>query len=144
MRHRRGREWVVIRSFRCRATRALPEGMTAMASTASASTTNPGSALSGQKPGQKTLKSFTTTEMVLVAPGEVLLEEFLRPMGISQYRLAQAIDVPESRINAIVKGRRAITADSDLRLCRYFGLSEGFWLRMQASHDLKLAKQSLE
>jgi antitoxin HigA-1 len=82
--------------------------------------------------------------MVLVAPGDVLLEEFLCPMGISQYRLAQAIGVPESRINAIVKGRRAITAGSDLRLCRYFGLSEGFWLRMQASHDLKLAKQSLE
>jgi addiction module HigA family antidote len=74
----------------------------------------------------------------------VLLEEFLRPMGISKYRLAQAIDVPESRINAIVKGWRAITADTDLRLCRYFGLSEGFWLRMQASHDLKLTKQALE
>ncbi len=86
----------------------------------------------------------TCTDLLLVPPGEVLLEEFLRPMGISQYRLAQAIDVPESRINAIVKGRRAITADTDLRLCRYFGLSEGFWLRMQASHDLKLAKQALE
>jgi addiction module HigA family antidote len=73
----------------------------------------------------------------------VLLEEFLKPMGISQYRLAMAIDVPESRINAIVKGRRTITADTDLRLCRYFGLSEGFWLRMQTSHDLKLAKQAL-
>jgi len=84
-----------------------------------------------------------STGLLLVSPGEVLLEEFLRPMGISQYRLAQAIDVPESRINAIVKGRRAITADTDLRLCRFFGLSEGFWLRMQASHDLKLAKQDL-
>ena len=73
----------------------------------------------------------------------MLLEEFLKPMGISQYRLAMAIDVPESRINAIVKGRRTITADTDLRLCRYFGLSEGFWLRMQTSHDLKLAKQAL-
>jgi addiction module HigA family antidote len=87
---------------------------------------------------------LTTTDLMLVPPGEVLLEEFLRPMGISQYRLALAIDVPESRINAIVKGRRAITADTDLRLCRFFGLSEGFWLRMQASHDLKLAKQALE
>ncbi len=92
---------------------------TAMASTASASTTSSGSALSG-------------------------LDEFLRPMGISQYRLALAIGVPESRINAIVKGRRAITADTDLRLCRFFGLSEGFWLRMQGSHDLKLAKKALE
>lgn len=81
---------------------------------------------------------------MLVPPGEVLLEEFLRPMGISQYRLEQAIDVPESRINAIVKGQRAITADTDPRLCRFFGLSEVFWLRMQASHDLKLAKQALE
>ena len=81
---------------------------------------------------------------MLVPPGEVLLEEFLRPRGISQYRLALAIGVPESRINAVVKRRRAITADTDLRLCRFFGLSEGFWPRMQASHDLKLAKQTLE
>jgi addiction module HigA family antidote len=73
----------------------------------------------------------------------VLLEEFLRPLGVSQYRLAMAIAVPESRINAIVKGRRAITADTDLRLCRFFGLSEGFWLRMQASHDLKVARRDL-
>jgi len=87
--------------------------------------------------------SASTTSSRLVHPGEVLLEEFLRPMGISQYRLALAIGVPESRINAIVKGRRTISADTDLRLCRFFGLSEGFWLRMQASHDLKLAKQAL-
>lgn len=86
---------------------------------------------------------MTTTDLMLVPPGEVLLEEFLQPMAISQYRLAQAIDVPESCINAIVKGRRAITADTDLRLCRFFGLSEGFWLRMQTSHDLKLTKQAL-
>ena len=84
-----------------------------------------------------------STDLLLVHPGEVLLEEFLRPMGISQYRLALAIGVPESRINAIVKGKRAITADTDLRLSRFFGLSEGFWLRMQASQDLKLAKQAL-
>lgn len=80
---------------------------------------------------------------MLVPPGEVLLEEFLKPMGVSQYRLALAIGVPESRINAIVKGRRAITADTDLRLCRFFGLSEGFWLRMQSSHDLRVAKHEL-
>ncbi len=91
----------------------------------------------------KTLKSLTTTELLLVSPGEVLLEEFLKPMDISQYRLALALGVPESRINAIVKGRRSITADTDLRLCRYFGLSEGFWLRMQASHDLKVARVQL-
>ncbi len=95
---------------------------------------------------------MTSTDVMLVPPGEVLLEEFLRPMGISQYRLALAIDVPESRINAIVKGRRAITADTDLRLCRFFGLTDGFWLRIarcqlrkrQGSHDLKLARQVLE
>ena len=62
-------------------------------------------------------------------------------MRISKYRLA--IGVPESRINAIVKGRRAITADTDLRLCRFFGLSEGFWLRMQSSHDLHVAHRQL-
>jgi len=118
-------------------------GQQSIASTASASTTSSGSALSGQKPGQRRLKSLTTTDLMLVPPGEVLLEEFLRPMEISQYRLAQAIDVPESRINAIVKGQRAITADTDLRLCRFFGLSEDFWLRMQTSHDLKLTKQAL-
>jgi len=109
----------------------------------SASTTSSGSALSGRKPGQRRSTSLMSTDLLLVHPGEVLLEEFLRPMGISQYRLALAIGVPESRINAIVKGRRTISADTDLRLCRFFGLSEGFWLRMQASHDLKLAKQAL-
>ena len=109
----------------------------------SASTTSSGSALSGRKPGQRRSKSLITTDLLLVQPGEVLLEEFLRPMGISQYRLALAIGVPESRINAIVKGRRTISADTDLRLCRFFGLSEDFWLRMHASHDLKLAKQAL-
>jgi addiction module HigA family antidote len=73
----------------------------------------------------------------------VLLKEYLRPMRISQYRLIIAIGVPESRINAIVKGRRAITADTDLRLCRFFGLSEGFWLRLQSSHDLRVAHRQL-
>ena len=71
------------------------------------------------------------------------MEEFLKPMGVSQYRLALAIGVPESRINAIVKGRRAITAGTDLRLCRFFGLSDGFWLRLQTGHDLRLAKLQL-
>ena len=112
-----------------------------MASTASASTTCSASVSSGRKQAPKTSKSLITTDFV--PPGEVLLEEFLRPMGISQYRLAIAIGVPQSRINAIVKGRRTITADTDLRLCRFFGLSEGFWLRMQASHDLKAARRDL-
>lgn len=94
--------------------------------------------------GAEEVEIVDYTDLLLIPPGEVLLEEFPRPMGISQYRLAQSIDVQESRINAIVKGRRAITADTDLRLCRLFSLSEGFWLRMLASPDLKRAKQALE
>ena len=78
-----------------------------------------------------------------VTPGEVLLEDFLKPMGISQYRLAKEIGVPAQRIGEIVAGRRAITADSDLRLCRFFGLSEGWWLRGQARYDTERAKDSL-
>ena len=64
-----------------------------------------------------------------IHPGEILREEFLAPMGISNYRLAKEIGVPAQRIGEIVAGRRAISADTDLRLCRFFGLSEGFWLR---------------
>jgi addiction module HigA family antidote len=78
-----------------------------------------------------------------VTPGEILLEEFLRPMGISQYRLAKEIDVPAQRIGAIVSGKRAITADTDLRLCRFFGLSNGYWLRAQAAHDTEVAQDAL-
>uniref|UniRef100_UPI0035D7FB4C HigA family addiction module antitoxin n=1 Tax=Wenzhouxiangella sp. EGI_FJ10409 TaxID=3243767 RepID=UPI0035D7FB4C len=78
-----------------------------------------------------------------VTPGELLLEEFLKPMGISQYRLAKEIDVPPQRIGEIVKGRRAVTADTDLRLCRFFGLSDGYWLRAQAAHDTETAREAL-
>jgi addiction module HigA family antidote len=78
-----------------------------------------------------------------VAPGELLMEEFLRPMGISRYRLAKEIDVPAQRIGEIVAGRRAITADTDLRLCRFFGLSDGYWLRAQAAHDTEIAHARL-
>ena len=70
-----------------------------------------------------------------ITPGELLMEEFLAPMGISQYRLAKEIDVPAQRISEIVAGKRAITADTDLRLCRFLGLSSGYWLRAQAAHD---------
>ena len=66
-----------------------------------------------------------------VTPGELLLEWLLKPMGISQYRIAKEIGVPAQRIGEIVAGRRAITADSDLRLCRFFGLSNGYWLRAE-------------
>ena len=78
-----------------------------------------------------------------VTPGEILLEEFLKPMGISQYRLAKEIGVPAQRIGEIVAGRRAITADTDLRLCRFFGLSEGWWLRGQVRYDTERAKHVL-
>jgi addiction module HigA family antidote len=72
-----------------------------------------------------------------------LLEEFLKPLGISRYRLAKEIGVPAQRIGDIVKGNRAITADTDLRLCRFFGLSNGYWLRAQAAHDTEVAERTL-
>jgi len=78
-----------------------------------------------------------------VTPGELLKEEFLKPMGISQYRLAKGIGVPAQRIGEIVAGRRAITADTDLRLCRFFGLSKGYWLRAQAAYDTEVADRAL-
>jgi len=78
-----------------------------------------------------------------VTPGELLLEEFLMPLRISQYRLAKEIGVPAQRIGEIVRGRRAITADTDLRLCRFFGLSNGYWLRAQAAHDTEVAERAL-
>jgi antitoxin HigA-1 len=71
-----------------------------------------------------------------VHPGEILLEEFLVPMGISQYRLAKDVRVPARRINEIVHGTRAVSADTALRLARYFGTSERFWLNLQAQYDL--------
>lgn len=78
-----------------------------------------------------------------VTPGELLLEEFLRPMGLSQYRLAKEIEVPAQRISEIIAGKRAITADTDLRLCRFFGLSNGYWLRAQAAHDTEVAVREM-
>ncbi len=78
-----------------------------------------------------------------VTPGELLLEEFLIPMQLSQYRLAKEIGVPAQRIGEIVAGRRAITADSDLRLCRFFGLSNGYWLRAQVAYDTEIAAKTL-
>ena len=78
-----------------------------------------------------------------VTPGELLRHEFLEPMGLSQYRLAKEIDVPAQRISAVVAGKRAITADTDLRLCRFFGLSNGYWLRAQAAYDTEVAEEAL-
>jgi len=78
-----------------------------------------------------------------VHPGELLEEEFLLPLGLSQYRLAKAIEVPASRISEIVSGQRAISADTDLRLCRVLGLSPGYWLRAQAAYDTEVASTEL-
>lgn len=83
------------------------------------------------------------TKLMPVTPGEILSEEFLKPMGISKYRLAKEIDVPAQRIGAIVSGKRAITADTDLRLCKFFGLSDGYWLRAQAAYDTEVAQSEL-
>ena len=78
-----------------------------------------------------------------IHPGEILLEEFLKPMKMSQYKLAKDISVPARRINEIVHGQRAISADTALRLSRYFGLSERFWLNLQANYDLAIEKDKL-
>jgi addiction module HigA family antidote len=78
-----------------------------------------------------------------VTPGELLWEEFMSPMGLSRYRLAKEIDVPAQRIGDIVNGKRAITADTDLRLCRFFGLSDGYWLRAQTAYEIEVAQRDL-
>ncbi len=78
-----------------------------------------------------------------VSPGELLSEEFLLPMAVTKYRLAKEIGVPAQRIGDIVAGKRAITADTDLRLCRFFGLSKGYWLRAQAAWDTERAEEGL-
>lgn len=83
------------------------------------------------------------TALPNIHPGEVLLEEFLVPMGLSQNRLARDIGVPPRRVNEIVHGKRAVTADTALRLARYFGTSEAFWMGLQADFDLEAARDRL-
>jgi addiction module HigA family antidote len=82
-------------------------------------------------------------DLAPVSPGEMLLEEFLKPLELSQYALARALHVPPRRINEIVHGKRAVTADTDLRLCRFFGLSDGWWLRLQADYDIARAREGM-
>ena len=91
-------------------------------------------------------KSSTTTSKLLPNPhpGEILLEEFLKPMGLSQNALARAVHVPPRRINEIVLGKRALTADTDLRLARYFGMSEGFFLGLQSDYELMERRREIE
>ena len=78
-----------------------------------------------------------------VSPGEILAEEFLKPLGMSNYRLAKEIGVPAQRIGEIIAGRRGVTADTDLRLCRFFVLSDGWWLRLQADYDTEKARRAM-
>ena len=78
-----------------------------------------------------------------VHPGEILLEDFLKPLGLSQYRLAKSLSVPPRRINEIVLGKRAVTADTALRLARFFGTSDRFWLNLQAAYALDVARDRL-
>jgi addiction module HigA family antidote len=85
-----------------------------------------------------------TKKISPIHPGEILLEDFLEPMGISQYRLSKDISVPPRRINEIVQGKRSISADTALRLSRYFGLSERFWLNLQSRYDLEVEKDKLD
>ena len=86
---------------------------------------------------------MTTARLSPLHPGEVLLEEFLKPLELSQYRLAKDISVPPRRINEIVHGTRSVSADTALRLSRYFGLSERFWLNLQAQYDLDVERDRL-
>jgi addiction module HigA family antidote len=89
-------------------------------------------------------KSSTTTDLIPnPTPGEILLLEFIAPMGLTQNGLARAIGVPPRRINEIVLGKRAVTADTDLRLARYFGLSDGFFLGLQTDHDLMRRRREI-
>ncbi|MBI5839718.1 MAG: HigA family addiction module antidote protein [Chloroflexi bacterium] len=85
-----------------------------------------------------------TNKLPPIHPGEILLEEFLEPMSISQYRLAKDINVPPRRINEIVLGKRAITPDTALRLSLFFGLSERFWINLQTRYDIEVEKDKLE
>jgi addiction module HigA family antidote len=87
---------------------------------------------------------MTAKTMEPIHPGEILFEEFLKPLNISQYRLAKDICVPARRINEIVHGKRAITANTALRLSRYFRLSESFWLNLQTRYDLEVEKDKLK
>ena len=85
-----------------------------------------------------------TTKLAPIHPGEVLLADFLEPLQLTQYRLAQDISVPPRRINEIVLGKRDVTADTDLRLARYFGLSEGFFLGLQMDYDLMQRRREID
>ena len=87
---------------------------------------------------------MSKTKLAPIHPGEILMAEFLKPMELSQYRLAKDINVPARRINEIVQGKRAVTPDTALRLSKFFGLSERFWINLQARYDLEIEKDRLK
>ena len=87
---------------------------------------------------------MSKNKLAPIHPGEILMEEFLKPMELSQYRLAKDINVPARRINEIIQGKRSITPDTALRLSKYFGLSERFWINLQARYDLETEKDRLK
>jgi len=90
-----------------------------------------------------TRRYMSVKRLAPVHPGEVLLEDFLKPLGLTQYRLAKSLTVPPRRVNEIVHGKRAVTADTALRLARFFGTSERFWLNLQTSYDLEIERDRL-
>ena len=87
---------------------------------------------------------MTTRRLAPVHPGEILLEDFLKPLGLTQYRVAKSLSVPARRINEIVHGTRAVSADTALRLARFFGTSERFWLNLQSGYDLEVERDRLK
>jgi addiction module HigA family antidote len=118
------------------------------ASTASELTTSSESVSPGPRPAPQTSKSSITIKVMRKVPyphpGEILLEEFLKPMGITQYRVAKEIGVPQRRISEIIAGTRAVTPDTGLRLSKFFGMSENFWIGLQLDYDSAKAKDLLE
>ena len=91
------------------------------------------------------MNKITDTNLIApITPGELLNEEFLLPLGLTKYRISKEIGVPAQRIGEIVAGKRAITADTDLRLCKYFGLSAGYWLRMQNKFDTEETRRRIQ
>ena len=87
---------------------------------------------------------MTTKRLAPIHPGEILLEEFLKPLALTQYRLAKGLSVPARRINEIVHGTRAVSADTALRLARFFGTTERFWLNLQTGYDLEVERDKLK
>jgi addiction module HigA family antidote len=132
-------------TFVCRLVTGLKRcGASGMDSIPSALAINGESALSGERAMRIKSKSSTITELLPNPhPGEILVEEFLKPMKLSQTSLARAIGVAPRRINEIVLGKRAITADTDLRLARYFGTSEGFFIGLQTDYELMERKRTI-